>query len=453
MITIACDDLRRFRALLKRCRPPRTPMNPVPVRVQARGGTLRFGTTLPDLTLTLTRPSEVTDVDWLLPPTVLELIDQARDATVILEAQGKSRVRVRGLSNGEQSLDLLKSTSTSLPHEPEVWSDADASLLTVLHEAGRTSTPEAIRYAVNRIQLQGSAGRVIATDTKQALIWSGLRFPFSQTVLVPAVPIFGANEFKRERVRIGRGNSHIVVRIGPWSVFLNIDLVGKFPDVANVIPRFQSPTTIAISEADARFILAKIDAWPCGETDAGITLDTTAQQFVLRCRNETDDRPTEIRLVNSTTRGSRVTFVFDRKYLIRGLKLGFRTITLVNADKPIVMTDRHRTYLAVGFSPTMAVLPHDEAHIVTSTEPIAPVLLPRIPENLMPSNPSPILQRSSSDIPTEPFEEAEAIRNLLAEATQRAHQLVQLLKAKRKADRAITQVVRSLQALPLKGVS
>jgi hypothetical protein len=51
----------------------------------------------------------------------------------------------------------------------------------------------------------------------------------------------------------------------------------------------------------------------------------------------------------------------------------------------------------------------------------------------------------------DPLAEAEAIRSLLVEATQRATQLVQRLKAKRKADRAITQVVRSLQALPLNG--
>jgi len=59
----------------------------------------------------------------------------------------------------------------------------------------------------------------------------------------------------------------------------------------------------------------------------------------------------------------------------------------------------------------------------------------------------------ASDTSDDPLVEAEAIRTLLAEATQRAHQLVQVLKAKRKADRAITQVVRSIQALPLNGRS
>ena len=52
---------------------------------------------------------------------------------------------------------------------------------------------------------------------------------------------------------------------------------------------------------------------------------------------------------------------------------------------------------------------------------------------------------SSLDLLTE----AEAVRDLLAEAAQRANQLLHLLKAKRKADRAITQAVRSLRALPL----
>ena len=52
---------------------------------------------------------------------------------------------------------------------------------------------------------------------------------------------------------------------------------------------------------------------------------------------------------------------------------------------------------------------------------------------------------SSLDLLTE----AEAVRDLLAEAAQRANQLLHLLKAKRKADRAITQAVRSLRVLPL----
>ena len=53
------------------------------------------------------------------------------------------------------------------------------------------------------------------------------------------------------------------------------------------------------------------------------------------------------------------------------------------------------------------------------------------------------------DSSLDPLTEAEAVRDLLAEAAQRANQLLDLLKAKRKADRAITQAVRSLRALAL----
>ena len=45
--------------------------------------------------------------------------------------------------------------------------------------------------------------------------------------------------------------------------------------------------------------------------------------------------------------------------------------------------------------------------------------------------------------------EAEAVRSLLQDASLRLPQLVQFLNNKRKPDRAISQVVRSIQPLPL----
>ena len=56
----------------------------------------------------------------------------------------------------------------------------------------------------------------------------------------------------------------------------------------------------------------------------------------------------------------------------------------------------------------------------------------------------------ASPRPEPPPEEDSSLDPLTeAEAAQRANQLLHLLKAKRKADRAITQAVRSLRALPL----
>lgn len=116
------------------------------------------------------------------------------------------------------------------------------------------------------------------------------------------------------------------------------------------------------------------------------------------------------------------------------------------------MTDRHRLYLAAGHDPSTAIPPDDTVRTVGDA--ITPIVLrspPSQPEPPMPIPPTRTGPPPDDDTTPDPLAEAEAVRDLLAEAAQRANQLVQLLKAKRKADRAITQAVRSLRALPLGG--
>jgi hypothetical protein len=147
-----------------------------------------------------------------------------------------------------------------------------------------------------------------------------------------------------------------------------------------------------------------------------------------------------------------VRYAFDRQYLLRGLALGFRTLRVCGVHRPLAMTDRHRLYLAAGHDPSTAIPPDDTVRTIGDA--ISPIVLrsqPPNPEPPMPIPPTRTGPPPDDDLAPDPLAEAEAVRDLLAEAAQRANQLVQMLKAKRKADRAITQAVRSLRALPLGG--
>ena len=54
----------------------------------------------------------------------------------------------------------------------------------------------------------------MGTDGSVALVWNGLPFPFTDDVLVPALPAFGAKPLAREtEVQLGRTETHLVVAI------------------------------------------------------------------------------------------------------------------------------------------------------------------------------------------------------------------------------------------------
>ena len=464
MLRLQREEIRRFRTLLRRCR-VRTSMNDVTVRVVAANGTLQFIGAMPDLTLSVTRKHDAGEADWCLPGDFLDLVETANADAVELHATFQSPVRCRWQADGrdcERVLELVQANVPALPDSPERWSDADSSILNALHEASQTADRAPVRYATHRIQLHGSTGRIVATDTRQAILLDGFRFPFTETLLIAASPVFGAKEWRNESVRIGRTADRVVLAIGSWRLALHIDATGKFPEVASIVPKSFAPTAVQFDEREARWILARLAHWPQSDPDGGITLDTTGDRVVLRCRGETDDRPTEVPLPASRASGPPIRFVYDRKHLKRALALGFRTHQMCGAEKPIVMRDRNRTYLAAGMHPSAAVPPDDEAHTIApdgridgcsrrTRQPLPPLL-----EKIMPPAPNPIPRIASDTIASDtndPLVEAEAIRNLLSEAMQRAQQLVLVLKAKRKTDRAITQVVRSIQALPLNGRS
>src|SRR6202042_1768552 len=91
----------------------------------------------------------------------------------------------------------------------------DRSFLAALHECGRTTAREGVRYAFSRLQLNGSEGKVIATDGRQLLVWKGFELPFADRVLVPATPAFGHRELAAsESVRVGRAGGQILVEAG-----------------------------------------------------------------------------------------------------------------------------------------------------------------------------------------------------------------------------------------------
>jgi hypothetical protein len=140
-----------------------------------------------------------------------------------------------------------------------------------------------IEYATQRIQIRGAKGQILGTDCHQALIHGGFAFPFPETLHIPAVPVFAAKEFAGLPVRIGLTETHLVVEVGSWTIWLAIDRLAKFPEIEAAVPKAKGASTVNLSETDAAFLLDLLPQFPGHEEEsAPITLDIDGQQIADR---------------------------------------------------------------------------------------------------------------------------------------------------------------------------
>ena len=443
MPTLPRASARAFRTLLRKCLPGRS-RSPVPsVLFQAQGDTLTLLADTGEVILRLTAPNASAEGSFLLPATVLEEVEgNADDVEFVPKAKAKALARWsdRGVPK-EIAIPLLPpKQAPSLPALPEVWGEASAALLAALYEAGRSAGREPGRYATQRIQVRGVQGQILSTDCHQALIQGGFTFPFPETLHLPAVPVFAAKELAGLPVRIGRSETHFVVEVGPWTIWLTIDRLARFPEIEAAVPKAKGATVITFSETDAAFLLDRLPQFPGHDEDsAPITLDIDGRQVAVRGRAKRNDTPAEVILRGSTTTGPPVRLALDRRFLIRALSIGFRRLRLSERANAFAAIADDRIYLAAVLDPSACVGPHDT--VPAETLESLPVPL----EATMPKNAEP--EPSNPDL----LAEAEGLRLALLELAQRAGRLIALLKSRKKDERVLSQVWSSLKSLQLGG--
>src|SRR5262249_39368185 len=136
----------------------------------------------------------------------------------------------------QQCPGLDPASLPALPAEPRDMQPVGAAFLAALDEAVRTSAEEPARSALGCVQLRGT-GTLAATDGKQLLLQGGFRFPWTDDLLVARSRAFGCAAVRQQQdVAVGRTEEHLLVRAGPWSVFLAVDRDGRFPHVEEAIP-------------------------------------------------------------------------------------------------------------------------------------------------------------------------------------------------------------------------
>jgi hypothetical protein len=272
---------------------------------------------------------------------VLAEFEGRHDDLVELQQLTFGKGRARWSEDGvPRVLDLetvVPDTVPEFPSVPKQFTPMPAEFVPALVEATKTTARESDRFALAHVQWRGPSGTLVATDGRQLLVQGGFAFPWSDAVLLPRIPGFGARELTGDgEVAVGRTKSHVAVRLGPWTFLLAIDTQSRFPDVDRVIPKAAARASRLYLDAhDAAFLAANLLKLPGGDKEnAPVTLDLN-RPVALRGRDEKQGSA-ELALVRSKISGPPMRLCMDRRYLLRAVQLGFTELAVPSADKPLV---------------------------------------------------------------------------------------------------------------------
>jgi hypothetical protein len=456
---------RQFRAVLRRSLMEADPRGPWPVivcRADRRG--LSLEAQHGDLAVRYRRESAFTPEVLNFPGGLLAEMEGRGEVPVALEAVAGGKGHAHW-SDGAvpRAVEFDMASPDKLPMLPEMPKDArdvSADLLVALGEAARSAAREAVRFAVNCVQLRGREGQVVATDGRQLLVQGGFAFPWAENVLVPRLPIFGHRDLPlAEPVRLGRSKDVVLLETGPWTFLLRIDKDKRFPQIEQVIPAASAVTSrLRLEPVDLHFLVTTLPRLPGAEDDqAPITLEL-CQPPLVRARVADEGPSTEVVLTRSTVSGQEMRLHLDRQQLLRGLKLGFSEIQVVTAETPAMLRDALRVFVFVPLDPKSALPSSENVLRISSVEGEVPPP-PHSPERTPPIMPVPqshgngAENNGRSDTPAhgnvELIAETEALRDLLHEATGRTARLIAALKLQKRQTRAVQQAMHSLRSLQL----
>jgi hypothetical protein len=383
-ITRAC--VRQFRAALKKAGAGKN-QRPL-VEIVAGQGEVRLRAVMPDVTIELKQPG----------PSQEESIRVPFEALADFESKSTANVTFARTPDGVEAswedgrIPHRKAYAVAEPTAgltvPEVdWATklVVTGLIQALGHANQCVAGASVRYATDKIQLQGERGQINATDGRQALIQTGFTFPWKEDLLIPGLALFGCRELVPDLpASICKGKNRIAIQVGDWTFYIVIETQGRFPDIASVVPNVTaSATRLRLSSQDAEFLARSLAKLPGSHDEhAPMTVDLN-DQVALRVKEEGQGRPTEIVLAGSHVVGSPVRIHSDRRFLQRAVSLGFDELTIISADKPVVCKDNTRTYIWVPLDKSGIIPPSDKAIRITTEEttpqPIKERMIPPMP--------------------------------------------------------------------------
>jgi hypothetical protein len=486
VITLTRNQVRRLRGVFRRSVLGINQRGPIPPLVfHAEGGQLRAHHRYRDLTVEHVEPGGYRPATSLaIPLDDLADCEGSKDSPVVLEAAAPDRTVVRWEDRAipqSREYDVTPVDRVGrVPELPASWATNPAGLLMALADATETGIPDSTRYALHCVQLQGGRNQVVATDGRQLLVRTGFRFPWPGDLLIKGSPLFACRALPRdEPVEVGKTDTHVVLRVGPWTIWLEIQKEVRFPDVERAIPQPGEVTTrLRVDPEDARFLETSLTRLPGNEElNSPIVLDLNGKIAVRANPPDQPQQVTELVLNRSSYTGSPVCIATNRLLLDRALRLGFTEIGFSGVETPFVCRDQARVYAVQPLSGASSPGPDTnvtriESKPATAAEdrvqpraepPRRPMNEPVEHEGAEPARPAVTGSRTSArplvatgTSGTEPatslaalIQEAEALHATLTDAKSRTARLISGLRRHRKQSRLVNETLKSLRQLRL----
>ena len=161
------------------------------------------------------------------------------DTPVRLEDSGPGRTAARWDVGGVPQARVFEVPALGpvgpFPDPPPMWCEVDAALLDALAFA---CAPEGNGTTGELVLLQGRGdGHAVVAGGSGRSVHGGFVLPGVGDVWLRWTPVFAARPLHRgQPLRVARTETHLVLKSGPWTLFLEIQTGVRFPDVAPLLP-------------------------------------------------------------------------------------------------------------------------------------------------------------------------------------------------------------------------
>ena len=401
-----------------------------------------------------------------LPFSVLTECEPGKDEPLTFEMNPDGRVTVRWMDGRiprkrDYDAESIEQPA-EFPSEPRDLSANEPRLLAALRDAVETTDRDSLRHAMNCIQLDGQRSRIVATDGRQLLVQTGLQFPWDDCVLVPGNQFFKCRDLPRNcSIQVGRTDEFVMIRVGPWTIHLAIDAESRFPEVDALIPDGnQAAATMSLSDSDADFLLKNIKRLP-GRNDSNeaVTIDLNGS-VIVRAKGDDQEHPTDLLLASSRRSGEPIRCSSDRGYLSRAMSLGFREVSFIGSEAPLLCQDQHRRFVWAVLTTDSIISADPRAILIESpvTDPAKHPLNHKRTENHKPTERTrrsmPTSNPSGNGQPTEEdssslslIEQSESLKQSLQQALTQTRELIAALKRQKKQAQLVQSTLNSLRQL------